>query len=173
MVTGRWLTCFSALLLAAVLSTPGCTPTETKPALPGNPAPPFTLKDPDGRTVRLADLAGRVVVLDFWATWCGPCLKASAELEALHRKYRDRGVVVVGISVDTGGDAAGKVKAFAAAQKLGYLLLLDDNSVKKAYGVTRIPSTFILDRGLIIRDLYPGYRPGLGDDIDRAVGKLL
>ena len=164
---------FFAAIVALTASAAGCQRPGAKPALPGNPAPSFTLKDLDGSAVRLTDHAGKVVVIDFWATWCGPCKKASRELEELHRKYRERGVLVIGISVDTGGDAVAKVKEFAAAQGLSYLLLLDDGSVKKAYGVTRIPSSFVLDRDHIIRDLYPGFRPGLGSDISRTIEKLL
>ena len=165
----------AVVVLTFLMSASGCTRNESKPALPGNPAPAFSLRDLEGRSVRLADVAGKAFVVDFWATWCGPCKKASKELEDLHRRYQDRGVVIIGISVDSGGDAAEKVRSFAKEQGLTYLLLLDDGSgsVKKAYSVTRIPTTFVLDRDRIIRDLYPGFRPGLGGDIGRTIDKLL
>lgn len=161
------------LFAVCLIAAPSCTRPEKKPALPGNPAPLFSLRTPDGLTARLEDHAGSVIIIDFWATWCGPCKKASKELEVLHRKYRERGVAVIGISVDSGSDAADNVRDFAAAQKITYLLLLDDGTVKKAYGVTRIPSTFVLDRDHVIRDLYPGFRPGLGGDISRTIDRLL
>jgi peroxiredoxin len=163
----------TVLIAAAALSMPACKRPATKPALPGNPAPAFALMDLDGRKVRLEDYAGKAVILDFWATWCGPCKKATEELEQIHRKYRDRGVVVIGISVDKGGDAATQVKEFAARQGITYLLLLDDDTTKSSYGVTVIPATFVLDRDHIIRDLYPGFRPGIGSEISHTLDKLL
>ena len=161
------------LCLTLFAISAGCKRPVSKPAIPGNPAPAFSLLDIQGKEVRLADHAGKVVVIDFWATWCGPCKKASAELEELHRNYRGRGVVVIGISVDKGLDAAAKVKDFASAHGITYLLLLDNESTKKAYGVVRIPTTFVLDRGHIIRDTYPGFRPGISNEIGRTIEKLL
>ena len=150
----------------------GCKRTTTPPTI-GNPAPAFALKDLEGKVVRLSDLAGKVVVIDFWATWCGPCKKATEELESLHRKYRDRGVVVIGISVDKGGDAAAKVKEFANRQGMTYLLLMDDGTAKTAYQVNIIPATFVLDQQHIIRNTYPGFRPGIGGEIETMIEKLL
>jgi peroxiredoxin len=173
MLRHRYIRSTAAFLLACVLIVPACTRKETKPALPGNPAPSFSLKDIEGNTIRLEDHAGKVIVIDFWATWCGPCKDATRELEDIHRKFGNRSVVVIGISVDTGGGAAAQVKEFAARQKITYLLLLDDGNAKKAYGVTVVPATYILDRGHIIRDLYPGFRPGIGSEIERTIEKLL
>lgn len=163
-----------SLLFAALLLLNGCRNTRSQPpALPGNPAPPFSLRDGSGRSVSLSDFSGKIVVLDFWATWCGPCKDAVGELEALHRKYAGRGVVILGISVNKERDAAERVGAFARQRKLTYPLVIDDGGAYQAYGVTRIPATFVLDRGHIIRETFPGYRPGIGNDISRTIEKLL
>ncbi len=159
-------------LLAVLLIQPACTKPEA-PALPGNPAPAFSLVDLDGKPFRLADNAGKVVVLDFWATWCGPCKKAVKELEEVHRAYASRGVVVIGISVDTGSDATARVRAFAAENGMTYPLVVDDGNVKKRYGAFRIPATFIIDRSHIIRQIYPGYQEGIGKRITADLDALL
>jgi peroxiredoxin len=156
---------FTALLSACEQRQPA--------ALPGNPAPAFSIKDASGAPVRLQDFAGKVVVIDFWATWCGPCKEATKELEGLHRQYGPRGVAVIGISVDKGTDAAAKVQEYVAKSGLTYRLLMDDGSAYKAYGIARIPATVILDRQHIIRETYPGFRPGIGKEIALEIEKYL
>lgn len=165
-----------SVLLVVMLLGPagGCDrPGTHAPAVPGNPAPPFSLKDADGRPITLADHAGKAVVLDFWATWCGPCNDAAKELELLQKNYRDKGVVVIGISVNKERDAAARVKEFANRHGLAYVLVIDDGSAYKAYGVTRIPATFLLDREHRIREIYPGYRPGIGREIAARLDNII
>ena len=172
MTTFPRVTAFLALSL--LLLGAGCTSQQKQaPAVPGNPAPAFSVNDVDGKQLRLSDLAGSVVVLDFWATWCDPCKKSMPEFEQLSREYRDKKVVVVGISLDKGADAAETVRAYAASQKLTYRMAVDNGSVARAYGIVRIPATVILDRGHVIRETYPGFRPGLGKEIALEVDKLL
>jgi peroxiredoxin len=172
MTTSHRAGIISLTLLTVLLFVTACTKPEP-PAVPGNPAPAFSLADVNGKPLRLADLAGSVVVLDFWATWCGPCKKAVRELEVIHRTYGSRGVVVIGISVDTEKDAAATVRDFAAKNGMTYLLALDDGSVKRRYGVVRIPATYIIGRDRTIRETYPGYQEGLGKRISADVEKLL
>jgi peroxiredoxin len=123
--------------------------------------------------MRLADHAGKVVVLDFWATWCGPCKEAVGELKELQKQFDGRGVVIIGISVDKGGDASAKVREFARQHGITYQLLIDDGSAYRSYGIARIPATFVLDRAHIIRNSYPGFQPGMGRQIALDIGKLL
>ena len=164
----------AVVVLALLLFGASCTSQQKQaPAVPGNPAPAFSLNDVDGKPLRLSDLAGSVVVLDFWATWCDPCKKSMPEFEQLSREYGNRKVVVLGISLDKGGDAAAKVRAYAADKKLTYRMAVDDCSVAKAYGIVRIPAMVILDRRHVIRETYPGFRPGLGKEIALEVDKLL
>lgn len=162
------------LLLLCMPLLPACQQKKTSvPAVPGNPAPAFTLKDPDGNVKRLSEYAGRVIVLDFWATWCGPCKEAVGEFKELHKRYADRGVIIIGISVDKGSDAPAKVKEFAREHGIPYQLLVDDGSAYKSYGIARIPATFILDRSHIIKTTYPGFQPGIGGQIALEIEKLL
>ncbi|MCL5023158.1 MAG: TlpA family protein disulfide reductase [Nitrospirae bacterium] len=139
----------------------------------GKEAPAFTLTSADGTKVSLADFSGRPVVIDFWATWCGPCREGTHELEKLHRKYDGKGVVFLGISMDEGRDAAQQVKAFAKENGLTYRMLIDDQETSRAYVVSSIPATYILDRNHILVKIYPGFLPGLGNMIAEQIEDLL
>ena len=86
------------------------------------------MKDLAGKPISNRSLAGRVVLLDFWATWCAPCRKAMPELQALHEKYASRGLSIVGVSIDEGGPA--KVKKFVAAKKFTYAIAVDSKRIR-------------------------------------------
>ncbi len=106
----------------------------------GDTAPAWSLKDADGKEWKLSDLKGKVVVLDFWATWCGPCKQAMPGMQKLHEKFKDRGVVVMGVNVHDDGDAAGYMKK----QGYTYTCLLKGDSVAEAFGVGPIPQFFVI-----------------------------
>ena len=106
----------------------------------------FTLKDVDGNDVSLSAYKGKVVLLNFWATWCGPCKAEIPGFVKLQEKYRDKGLVIVGYSVD---DTADKAKAYAAQYKMNYPILLGEGreDVQDAYGpIWGIPASFIISR---------------------------
>ncbi|MDR3456273.1 MAG: TlpA disulfide reductase family protein [Verrucomicrobiae bacterium] len=108
-------------------------------------APGWELQDLDGKTVRAADFAGKVVVLDFWATWCPPCRAEIPGLIALQKKYTAQGLAVVGVSVDEAGLKT--VKAFAQKNGINYPVVLTDNKMVEAYGgIDGLPTTFIINR---------------------------
>ncbi len=165
---------FLAIIISAPLFfLPACTKKETALPVPGAKAPSFTLKDTGGKTVRLSDFSGRVVVIDFWATWCGPCKESTAELEKLYRKYKDRDVAVLGVSMDSGGGAVKNVKGFTERNNLIYPMLMDDGKASKSYAVRNIPVTYVLDRNHVIVKIYKGYMPGLGDRMGGEIEKIL
>lgn len=148
-------------------------PKEITPPVVGNKAPLFILKDINGKTVSLSDFRGRIVIMDFWATWCPPCKESTQELEKIHRKYKDRGVIILGISMDSGGNALKKVKDFANKYNLTYLMLMDDGKASKSYVINTIPTTYILDKDHIIVKMYPGYLNGLGKLIASEIERHL
>jgi peroxiredoxin len=128
-----------ALTLAACSSQPVKSPESRKRA------PAFTLKDSAGHTVQLADYRGKVVLLNFWATWCGPCKMEIPWFIEFERQYKDRGFAVLGVSMDEDGWQA--VKPFLAGMNVNYRVLLGDEAVAKAYGgVESLPTSFIIDR---------------------------
>jgi peroxiredoxin len=139
-----------------------------KPAAP-RPAPGFTLQDLNGKTISLSDYKGKVVLLDFWATFCGPCLKAMPRLQKLHDEHAAQGFSVIGIATDEGG--AKVVAPVVAKKKVTYPILISNEAAWKDYGVTALPAVFLIDRqGQIVKQF------GGGTDhktIEREVEKLL
>jgi len=122
----------------------------------GKPAPEFTLPDLEGNQIELSSMKGKVLILDFWATWCPPCKEEVPHLVALQSKYRDQGLQIVGLSLDQGG--AGLVKPFADEHYVNYTMLIANDETAKAYGgVSMIPTTFVVDRSGIVVKRFIGY----------------
>ena len=122
----------------------------------GSTAPEFALPDLDGRVIQSADYRGKVVILDFWATWCPPCRKEIPHFVALQSKYRGKGVEVVGLSLDKGG--AQEVRPFAEENNVNYTMLIANQETTEAFGgITGIPTTFILDKEGKIAKRFLGY----------------
>jgi cytochrome c biogenesis protein CcmG/thiol:disulfide interchange protein DsbE len=124
--------------------------TEEKPARPvktdaeRKAAPSFSLKDVDGRTVTLADYKGKVVLLNFWATWCGPCKIEIPWFSDFEQKYKDRGFAVLGVAMDEEGWEI--VKPYIAKNKVNYRILAGDDATAQMYGgVESLPTTFMID----------------------------
>ncbi len=108
------------------------------------PAPEFTLTGPAGAPVRLSDFRGKVLLLNFWATWCPPCVKEMPSMEALYQKFKGRNFVVLAISLDEKGAAA--VKPFLRKLKLTFPVALDpDSKVSGIYGARDLPSSFVIN----------------------------
>lgn len=119
------------------------------------PAPNFTLKDASGANVELSAYRGKVVLLNFWATWCGPCEMEIPWFEQFEQQYKSRGFEVVGVSMDDDGWPA--VKPFIVEKKINYRILLGNDSVTQLYGgVDALPTTFMIDREGRIADVHVG-----------------
>jgi len=118
-------------------------------------APDFTLTDIDGNKVSLSDYKGKVILLDFWATWCGPCRMEIPSFIELQKTYGDD-VVVLGVSLDQNGPKA--VVPFAEKMGINYPIVYGNGQVTQAYGGVRgIPTTFVIDRDFNIQRKYVGY----------------
>lgn len=130
-------------LLAAALALSGCQPPVKAPAV-GALAPEFALTDQEGKTHRLADYRGQVVLINFWATWCPPCVEEMPSLEKLHRALASKGLKVLAISVD---QRASEVERFRKEYDLTFTILRDqDKKVAGSYLTFKYPETYVLDR---------------------------
>lgn len=119
------------------------------------PAPAFSLKSLTGETVSLSAYKGKVVLLDFWATFCGPCIKAMPKLQKLNDQHAAAGFAVLGIATDEEG--AKLVAPVAAKTKVKYPILISDTAAWKDYGVTTLPALFLIDReGRIVKQFGGG-----------------
>ena len=150
--------CFRVLpcLLAAGLVGHAAVRADDAGAL--TPAPAWTLKDVNGKAVSLDQFRGKVVVLDFWATWCPPCRAEIPGYVQLQKKYAKDGLAVVGVSLDQGGVEV--VKQFIADHHVDYQIVMGDQKIVDAYGgVNAIPTTFIIDRQGNIRYRKVGEMP--------------
>ncbi|MBN2289969.1 MAG: TlpA family protein disulfide reductase [Candidatus Glassbacteria bacterium] len=125
-------------------------------AAEGKLAPDFTLARIDGGEVVLSGLRGKVVILDFWATWCPPCVKGVPEFVELYNEYESQGLDVIGISVDRG---PGVVKKFVEKNKVTYPVVMADRPVVDAYQPMYVPTTYIIDRQGKVVTKVVGYNP--------------
>ncbi len=148
-------------------------PTSGKKSEVGAAAPDFTLRDLHGGNVSLSSYRGHVVLLDFWATWCPPCVASVPELIALEKKYKDRGLVVLAVSLDEGGDAPAKLSAFSRDHSINYTVLLTNEDVENMYNVGSIPTMYVIGRDGTIRSTHMGYMENLQDIVSKEIDKLI
>lgn len=134
-----------------------------------SPAPEWALVDPNGQTNRLGDFAGKVVVLNFWATYCPPCIREVPALMAFHRRHETNGVVVVGIACDP--EPKEVVPDFVRRNSLNYPVVYGDSNVVESYGSVTLPQTFVIDRKGIITARFLGRMRE--KDLDDAVAPLI
>ncbi|HUT73590.1 MAG TPA: TlpA disulfide reductase family protein [Armatimonadota bacterium] len=125
-----------------------------------------------GKEFDLKGLRGRVVLLDFWATWCPPCRAEAPELEKLWRKYKDRGLVVAGIALNSGGDR--DLREFATEHRLTYAIVNDRaGAIAGKYRIRPIPTTYIVSPEGVVHAVHVGYQPGLEKQLEREIKELL
>jgi peroxiredoxin len=156
----RWTRWLAAILMSFSLA-----------AVASDSRPDFTLKAFDGSNVRLAEYRGDVVLVNFWASWCGPCLQEMPELEDLYQRYRDLGVTILAINVEEDDSEA---RRFAAERQLSFPLLADgDNTVTKLLGVDAMPTTLLIDKDGELRYRHRGYKPGYEDKYEEQIRSLM
>ena len=145
----RWLTfVFAGLLLIGTVNAANVQ----------GKAPNFTLKSNTGKNIKLSELRGQVVLLNFWASWCGPCRQEMPLLEQLQQRYSALGFTVLGVNVE---EDPGKAKTLLKDIPVSFPILFDtQNIVSKQYQVSAMPSTVMIDRNGNMRYLHKGYKPG-------------
>lgn len=163
---------FTALLITILLLF---APASAGALEEGMPAPDFTLPDirPEAPPITLSDFLGQVVYVDFWASWCLPCLRSLPEINTLHQAYRDRGFEVIAITIDYPLQEA---RDFLddLETPLDYYIAGDAQAdVMDAYGVRGMPTSFLIDRSGVIRKIHEGYRDGDLQRLEDALKPLL
>ncbi len=146
--------------------------TGPRPPGPGVPAPALAASTLDGEPLDLAgltDRADKVVLVDFWATWCPPCVAAMPTLERLHRDYGDRGFAVLGVNQEPGQTE--RVRRFMERRGLSFPTLIDPGGLSRAWGVYTYPTSFLIGRDGMIREVYrgPASASRLRRDIEAAL----
>ena len=138
------------MTLADVQLPPGVN---TEKSAVGFKAPAFTVRNLKGNRVQLADHKGKVVILNLWATWCGPCRVEMPGLENLYRRYRSEGLEILAVSLDKG--SSDKVQIFADQYRLSFPVLLDsDGQVESRYHTLTIPTTYVIDKkGMVVAEV--------------------
>ena len=164
------LTRSSPRFLIACLITLMCFSITGGAAVKG-PAPNFTLKSMSGKNLKLSEMTGNVVLINFWASWCGPCREEMPLLNALHKKYEPLGFTVLGVNVEEQPD---KARGFLNDFPVDFPILLDNtNKVSKQYNVIAMPTTVLVDRDGNVRYLHEGYKPGDEKKYRQMVKKLV
>jgi peroxiredoxin len=157
------------LAVAAALAF--CTSVAGAAVAPSATAPDFALRSVDGPNLRLQEQRGKVVLVNFWATWCGPCRVEMPHLNRLYSKYRAAGFLLWGVNIDEDPR-----QAAALASKLGlqFPVLLDtDKKVSRLYDLSTMPSTVLIDRDGKVRYVHRGYRDGYEDTYEKQIRELL
>ncbi len=134
-------------------------------------APAFSLPTRDGSTLSLEDFRGEVVMINFWATWCGPCRQEMPLLEQIYQRYNRLGFTILGVNVE---EHSADADRFLAETPVSFPILFDpSNEVSKRYGVSAMPSTAIVDRKGNVRFLHHGYQPGYEDEYQNQIRELV
>ncbi len=160
--TTRW--CLPLLLAGALASAHATVQLSSS-------APDFTLKSVAGPNLRLQEQRGQVVMINFWATWCGPCRLEMPHLNRIYDKYRSTGFVLLGVNIDDDPRAAADL---AAKLGLRFPVLLDtDKKVSRVYDMSAMPATLLVDRDGRVRYIHRGYRDGVEKTYEEQVRSLL
>jgi peroxiredoxin len=159
----RW----SGVALAGLLAVAGAASAATQ--LVGAEAPDFVLKSVSGKNLRLSEYRGEVVMLSFWATWCGDCRAQLEALGAMRDRYQDAGIELLAVSLDQSARQAGEVTADAS-----FPVLHDPaGEVGRLYDVSKMPVMVLIDRGGVVREVFEGFRRGNGEQYLEHVQALL
>jgi len=155
------------LFISSAFLLPHCA--KEKTTSPGL-APDFTLKTFDGQEITLSHLKGKVVLLDFWATWCGPCRESIPHLILLYKNYRESGFELVGMNVDRVDVEV--VRRYIDSMDIPYPIVTTPEEVVRTYRVTGIPATFLIDKEGKIREKMVGFNRAIAQQLTAKVADL-
>jgi len=162
---------FKAARLAAIAALAAAAGVAGAAVTPSKGAPDFTLPSLGGPNLRLQEQRGRVVMVNFWATWCGPCRVEMPHLGRLYEKYRGSGFTVLAVNID---EDPRKAANLAGQLGMTFPVLLDtDKKVSRLYDLSTMPSTVLIDRDGRVRYVHRGYRDGYEDTYDKQIRELL
>jgi peroxiredoxin len=133
-------------------------------------APDFTLRTLDGQEITLSQLRGKIVLLDFWATWCGPCRESIPHFVQIYKTNRENGFEMIGLSVDKGDE--GVVRRFIESMEIPYLIVIAPEEVVRNYKVTAIPTTFLIDKEGKIRERIMGFNSTIAQEMTAKLKDL-
>lgn len=159
--------CAAAVLLSLTFSVGSHAAQEP----PNGPAPDFTLKSASGENIKLSELRGQVVLINFWASWCGPCRQEMPLLDQMYQKYGELGFTLLGVNVEQ--DSADAQRMLHETPVTFPILFDTQNVVSKLYDVTAMPSTVIVDRDGNVRYVHKGYQPGYENEYQTQVRALV
>ncbi|NWF94134.1 MAG: TlpA family protein disulfide reductase [Syntrophaceae bacterium] len=163
-----WLTIL-CLCVGCLFFLPGCGKGKKEPSFPT--VPDFTLKTLDGGEIVLSRLKEKVILLDFWATWCRPCREAIPHLIRLYKNYQKEGLEVIGMNMDRGNLDA--VRHFVKSMEIPYPVALAPENMEKSYGVSGLPTTILIDKKGRIREKIVGFTNEISKQMTGRVLDLL
>ncbi len=165
-----WILTASTVFLSTSCSGDEGKGSDKNPA--GSPVmPAFVLKDLDGNEVNSDDFRGKVLLLNFWATWCGPCISEIPELNEIYETYKDKGFELLAIASQSG--SAETIERFAERMKIEYPVLVGNDDILLKYRVYAFPTDFIVDRNGLVRDHILGAPPGKKERLAVILDRLL
>ena len=166
---------FAVIVIAYLVFSPAACKkkeagVEAGPLSIGDIAPGFTSNDVNGNTVRLSDYRGKVVLIEFWATWCGPCRELTPVLNKIYEKYKDKGFVVLALTPE---ENTNTVKSYIKENNVTYPVLIIDMKTTRRYGVISIPASFLISRDGRVAEKHLGVTQDIVQELSSGIEKLL
>lgn len=161
------------LIGVLVLATAVASAQQSVESFAGKKLPAFKAKTVAGKPFTNASIKGKVVIMDFWATWCGPCRAASPIMQSLHTKYGKKGLLVVGANVEGVPNSKPLIEKYAKDHKYTYLFTMENEKLSSSLSIHGIPTMLVIDKTGTIKKVLVGYGPTLEKDLEKVIKPLL